>query len=76
MTDQSYDARGLLCPLPVLRARKLLRDMPPGAVLTITCDDAIAIVDLPNFCREAGHDLLGMTEDNGAQTYKIRRGSD
>ncbi len=74
MTDQTYDARGLLCPLPVLRARKVLEGMAPGAILTITCDDAIAIVDIPHFCAETGHDLCGMTEKHGAQTYRIKRG--
>ncbi|PYC48214.1 hypothetical protein DI396_04205 [Litorivita pollutaquae] len=68
------DARGLMCPLPVLRARKALLGMPVGAVLRITADDPVAVIDLPHFCAEAGHDMIEMTQiDGGAQVYVIRR---
>ncbi len=75
MSDRSYDARGLLCPLPVLKARKLLMEMPQGATLTLLADDAIAVVDIPHFCTEAGHTLVSQTDDGSAQTYVIRRGA-
>ena len=65
--DQAYDARGLLCPLPVLRARKLLAGMATGEVLAITADDALAQVDIPHFCAEAGHVLIDVTEAGSAQ---------
>lgn len=65
-----YDARGLLCPLPVLRAAKLLREMAPGAVLEITADDPVAVIDIPNFCREAGHALLSQV----GPVFVIQRG--
>ncbi|OUS21748.1 preprotein translocase subunit TatB [Rhodobacterales bacterium 59_46_T64] len=68
------DARGLMCPLPVLRARKALLGMPVGAVLRITADDPVAVIDLPHFCAEAGHDMIEMTQiDGGAWIYVIRR---
>lgn len=72
---QEVDARGLICPLPVLRARKVLAGMAPGAVLRIRADDPVAVIDLPHFCAEAGHDLLSVTERDGAQDYLIRRGN-
>lgn len=72
--DREVDARGLICPLPVLRARKRLSEMPPGAVLRLLADDPVAVVDVPHFCAEAGHDLLCMEEAEGAQIYLIRRG--
>ncbi|MDA0262096.1 MAG: sulfurtransferase TusA family protein, partial [Proteobacteria bacterium] len=53
------DARGLACPLPVLKARKLLRTLAPGAVLRVLATDRMAKIDLPHFCTEAGHDYLG-----------------
>ena len=72
--DVELDCEGLLCPLPVLRARKLLRTMAPGAVLCLRASDQMAAVDLPHFCAEAGHALIG-TEVQGAVTrYFIRRG--
>jgi tRNA 2-thiouridine synthesizing protein A len=72
--DVDLDARGLLCPLPVLKARKRLGAMRPGDVLRMVADDPAAIVDVPHFCVEAGHDLVGSSEEDGAQIYLIRRG--
>lgn len=73
--DDTIDATGLLCPLPVLRARKRLMAMAPGAVLQVLADDPAAIVDVPHFCAEAGHDLLGQSDTDGVQSYLIRKGS-
>ena len=73
MPDRTADAIGLLCPLPVLRARKVLGDMTSGEVLTLLASDAMAQVDVPAFCREAGHEFLGMTEVEGGQAYSIRK---
>ncbi|NAZ35231.1 sulfurtransferase TusA family protein [Rubellimicrobium sp. CFH 75288] len=72
--DREIDARGLRCPLPVLRARKALLGMRPGEVLRVLADDPMAAIDLPHFCREAGHDHLGLTDREGAQAHLIRRG--
>jgi tRNA 2-thiouridine synthesizing protein A len=73
--DDQVDARGLLCPLPVLKARRRLGALPPGAVLRLLADDPAAIVDVPHFCAEAGHELL-RSEDLGrpCRAYLIRRG--
>ena len=71
--DQELDARGLLCPLPVLKARKRLSGMAPGAVLRMVADDPAAVVDVPHFCAESGHDLVHAGDENGAQVYLIRR---
>lgn len=73
--DQELDATGLLCPLPVLKARKRLSGMAPGAVLRLIATDPAAVVDVPHFCAEAGHELIGTGEDGPAQTYLIRRRS-
>ena len=53
--DEELDAIGLLCPLPVLKARKRLLAMAEGTVLLMRADDPAAIVDVPHFCSEAGH---------------------
>ena len=72
--DDTLDARGLLCPLPVLKARKRLQGMAAGAVLRLEADDPAAVVDVPHFCAESGHDLLA-AEDIGddARAYWIKR---
>lgn len=67
------DATGLLCPLPVLKAAKRLRDLAPGDILEITADDPAAVVDVPHFCAEAGHELVSATEAGDAQVYIIRK---
>lgn len=70
----TYDARGLLCPLPVLRVRKLLGPLAPGETLTITADDPMALIDIPHFCAEAGHEVIERREDGSAMTFVIKRG--
>lgn len=72
--DDELDASGLLCPLPVLKARKRLKGMAPGAVLRLIATDPAAVVDVPHFCRESGHDLVSAEDGDGARVYLIRRG--
>ncbi|MFN4173197.1 MAG: sulfurtransferase TusA family protein [Pseudorhodobacter sp.] len=77
--DIEVDAAGLLCPLPVLKARKRLLPMATGTVLRLIATDPVAVVDVPHFCREAGHDLLGIHpapegHPPEARAYLIRRG--
>lgn len=69
------DAIGLLCPLPVLKARKVLLGLPPGDVLRLLADDPMAVVDVPHFCAAAGHDLLSVQDVPQGQVYMIRRGA-
>ncbi len=72
--DEEIDAAGLLCPLPVLKARKRLLSMRPGAVLRLIATDPAAVVDVPHFAAEAGHEFLGAEAVGEAQAYLIRRG--
>lgn len=67
------DATGLLCPLPVLKARKRLQAIASGETLTVLADDPAAIVDVPHFCMESGHTLLSSDLDGPTQTYVIRK---
>jgi tRNA 2-thiouridine synthesizing protein A len=71
---QTLDARGLLCPLPVLKARKRLKTLASGETLRVLADDPAAIVDVPHFCMEAGHRLVSSETDGPFQTYVIRKG--
>ena len=66
------DLRGLRCPLPVLRTRKALRGLAPGAVLIVDCTDPLAGIDIPHMLRERGDELLGTTQVGGGITFTIR----
>lgn len=72
--DKVMDASGLLCPLPVLRARKALQSMSNGQTLLLIATDPAAVIDLPHFCAEAGHTLLTVTEENDARHFLLRKG--
>jgi len=64
---------GLLCPLPVLKARKRLQSMETGQVLRVFADDPAAIVDVPHFCAESGHLLLETMQRAERQIYLIQK---
>lgn len=72
--DVEADCLGLLCPLPVLRARKVLAGMAAGQVLRVLASDEMAAIDLPHFCTTAGHAFLGAAPVVGGQAYLIRCG--
>ncbi|MEM7295782.1 MAG: sulfurtransferase TusA family protein [Pseudomonadota bacterium] len=68
------DARGLLCPLPVLKARKAMQSLVSGARLKLLADDPAAIIDVPHFCQEAGHRLISQSEVSDHQIYELEKG--
>ncbi|GGD99604.1 tRNA 2-thiouridine synthesizing protein A [Gemmobacter megaterium] len=70
----TVDARGLLCPLPVLRARKVLLGMLPGQILCLRATDPAAVVDVPHFARENGHEILTSDDSGGESRWWVRRG--
>lgn len=67
------DARGLLCPLPVLKTRKRMQQLPAGACLTVLTDDPAAAIDMPHFCHEAGHVIVDSREVGPELHYTIRK---
>ncbi len=71
--DHELDARGLLCPLPVLKAAKQLRALEAGEVLKVLTDDPAAIIDMPHYCNESGNAYLGVEETDGAQAHFVRK---
>lgn len=62
------------CPWPVLKARKRLLMLAPGAVLQVEATDPMSAIDIPHFCAEAGHALIAQTVENGIYRFVIRRG--
>ncbi|MCT8998017.1 sulfurtransferase TusA family protein [Chelativorans intermedius] len=70
-----YDLKGLNCPLPVLKARKRLAGMRPGARLWLETTDPLAAIDIPAFCAEAGHRLLERRTTPDGHRFLIERGA-
>jgi tRNA 2-thiouridine synthesizing protein A len=70
------DTSGLACPLPVLKARKALIAMAPGERLAVRATDPLAVIDIPQFCNEAGHRLLASHKRDGALIFLIECGTD
>lgn len=72
---ETLDARGLLCPVPVLRARDRLKSLAPGDRLDVLADDPLAPVDLQVFCAREGHLYLGDVEEpGGGRRMTVRKG--
>ena len=67
------DTTGLLCPLPVLKARKALKVMPAGAMLQVVATDKGAVKDFEAFCRTTGDELIEAREDAGSFIFLIRK---
>ncbi len=72
--DIFIDARGLNCPLPILKARKALMDMTAGQILQITASDPTSAEDFPAFAEATGNRLVGMTDEAGVLTYYLQVG--
>ena len=71
--DQELDARGLACPLPILRTKKALSGMSSGQVLKMVATDRGSMRDVEAFSRQTGNTLLSATEKNKEFTFYIER---
>jgi tRNA 2-thiouridine synthesizing protein A len=71
--DREVDARGLDCPLPVLRTKKALNDMMSGQLLRILATDPTSVRDFQAFARQTGNELLQYTEHDGVYTFLLKR---
>ena len=71
--ESELDVTELLCPLPVLKARKRLEAMSSGSVLKVVATDPMSAIDMPHFCNEQGHTLLSHETSERQQIFRIRR---
>ncbi|MCZ7565230.1 MAG: sulfurtransferase TusA family protein [Burkholderiales bacterium] len=71
--DKELDARGLNCPLPILRAKKALADMSSGQVLRIVATDPGSVKDFQAFSKQTGNDLLEHSESNKEFTFFMKK---
>lgn len=74
MSTEIYDLKGLNCPLPVLKARKRLAAMTPGAQLWLETTDPLAVIDVPAFCNENGHRLVETETVDSGHRFLVERG--
>jgi TusA-related sulfurtransferase len=72
---ESLDARGLLCPLPVIRTQDRIRTLQPGELLEVIATDPGTMQDIPSWCRVHGHQLLAVDtvddESGGGLVYRF-----
>lgn len=71
--DQILDARGLNCPLPILRTRKALNAMSTGETLQVIATDPGSVKDISAFCQQTGNDLVSTRADGGDHIFVIRK---
>jgi tRNA 2-thiouridine synthesizing protein A len=71
--DQELDARGLNCPLPILRAKKTLNGMSAGEVLKIISTDPGSVKDFEAFASQTGNELLDSTEESGEFHFMMKK---
>ncbi len=67
------DLRGLKCPLPVMKTRRRMRDIPVGTLLEVETTDPLASLDIPHFCNEDGHELVESEKLQGGHRFMIRK---
>jgi len=73
MADHILDAKGLNCPLPILKAKKALKDVPVGGTLQILATDPGAVKDFEAFCRATGNELLESKVEDKVYTFLLKR---
>jgi tRNA 2-thiouridine synthesizing protein A len=72
MADQVLDAKGLNCPLPILKAKKALNAMPTGSTLEIQATDPGSVKDFEAFCRATGNEMVEQNNDGKVFNFVIR----
>jgi len=69
----TLDARGLNCPLPILRTKKAIAGMQAGEILEVTSTDPGSVKDLDSFCNQTGNEMLASSESAGEFHFRIRK---
>ncbi len=73
MADHTLDTKGLNCPLPILKARKALKEVPAQGTLEILSTDPGSVADFAAFCRQTGTELLESSDDGSVYRFLIRK---
>ncbi len=72
MADKLLDVKGLNCPLPILKAKKALQDVPSGGTLEVLATDPGSVADFAAFCRTTGNEMVEQTQDRGVYRFVIK----
>lgn len=67
------DVKGMLCPMPVIKAKQAISQVPVGGVLEVIATDPAAKEDIPAWVRRAGHDLISMQQENETFKFFVKR---
>jgi tRNA 2-thiouridine synthesizing protein A len=70
--DVTLDAKGLMCPMPIVQLAKRSKDMKSGQILELLCDDFGAKEDIPAWCARTGNTLVSTEEDGKTLTFYIK----
>jgi len=73
MAEHVLNAEGLNCPLPILKAKKALKDVPQGEVLEIRATDPGSVADFAAFCNQTGNELVSSTTEGNIYKFEIKR---
>ena len=71
---ETLDARGVLCPMPILKTAKVMKEFSPGEILEIFADDEGAIEDFPAWCDQTGNEFIKYEEKNDYYVFYIKKG--
>jgi len=71
--DMELDARGLNCPLPILRAKKSIAQLATGQVLKVTATDPGSVKDIEAFCKQTGNELMQTNDENGEFVFLLKK---
>jgi tRNA 2-thiouridine synthesizing protein A len=73
MADQVLDAKGMNCPLPILKTKKALQTLQPGGLLEVLATDPGAAADFESFCRQTGNQLVSSTKEGDVFKFVLKR---
>lgn len=71
--DKELDARGLNCPLPIIKTKKALNDLSSGQVLRVTSTDSGSVKDMEAFAKQTGNELLSSGQESGNYVFLIKK---
>ncbi len=71
--DETLDCKGLMCPMPIVKLAKKMKELPVGKVVEMISDDVGSKEDVPAWCKRTNNELLEMKEENGVFYYYIKR---
>ncbi|WP_174733476.1 sulfurtransferase TusA family protein [Mesobacillus harenae] len=73
-SDKVLDAKGLACPMPIVKTKKAINELESGQILEILATDKGAKNDLTAWAKSGGHELMDSSEENGVYTFFIKKG--